>query len=99
MNPFRQVTSYTDKDGVSANDAASWFSNYLPVGQLTDARRRRVVSAPGEDIISTYPIDRQGNKGLPQGYQSMSGTSMVGVCGPGSEVYAPGCCKRLRCLG
>lgn len=39
---------------------------------------KRIVAAPGENIISTYPIDRASStKGLPQGYQSMSGTSMV----------------------
>lgn len=77
MHP--QVTSFTDKDGVSGNDAAStWFSNWLPSSQATDARKRRVVAAPGESIFSTYPIDRAGGKNLPMGYQVMSGTSMVG---------------------
>lgn len=74
------MTSFTDKDGEPGNDAFSWFSNYLPAYSLaaTDARRRRIVAAPGDSIISTYPIDRLPTKSLPQGYHSMSGTSMVG---------------------
>lgn len=73
------MTSFTDKDGEAGNDSFSWFSNYLPAYSLSaaDARRRRIVAAPGDSIISTYPIDRLPTKSLPQGYHSMSGTSMV----------------------
>lgn len=79
--PGCQVSSYTDKDGAPGGDAPSTFSNYLPLGAATDARRRRMVAAPGDSIVSTYPIDRAASRGLPQGYMSMSGTSMVrGAC-------------------
>ncbi len=71
------MTSFTDKDGSPGNDISSWFSNYLPLTLLTDERRRRVVAAPGEDIVSTYPLDKPAGKGLQAGYQAMSGTSMV----------------------
>ena len=72
------VTSYTDRDGAPGGDSPSSFSNYLPAALATDARRRRVVAAPGEDIVSTFPLDKPPNRGgLPQGYGSMSGTSMV----------------------
>jgi len=78
--PILQVTSFTDRDGQAGNDAFSWFSNWLPSAQATDARKRRIVAAPGESIISTYPMDRIPVKNLPQGYHSMSGTSMVRRC-------------------
>jgi hypothetical protein len=72
------VTSFTDKDGVPGNDNASeWFSNWLPMSQATDALKRRIVSAPGDNIISTYPLDRPKLKNLPKGYGIISGTSMV----------------------
>ena len=71
------VTSFTDRDGAGGNDAFSWFSNWLPAAAATEARRRRIVAAPGDAIVSTYPIDRPPTKSLPPGYHSMSGTSMV----------------------
>jgi hypothetical protein len=71
------VTSFTDRDGAGGNDAYSWFSNWLPAAAATDARRRRIVAAPGESIVSTYPMDRIPTKNFAQGYHAMSGTSMV----------------------
>ncbi|KAI8473102.1 MAG: peptidase S8/S53 domain-containing protein [Monoraphidium minutum] len=89
------VTSFTDKDGSSGNDAASeWFSNWLPVTQATDARRRRIVAAPGDSIISTFPLDRPKTKNLPAGYGIISGTSMAcpHVSGIAARCYAAGEC-------
>jgi subtilisin family serine protease len=90
------VTSFTDRDGApGGGDAASWFSNWLPASALTAARRRRIVAAPGDSIVSTYPIDRIPVKGLPQGYHSMSGTSMSAphVSGIAARCYAAGECR------
>ncbi|GBF88068.1 serine protease [Raphidocelis subcapitata] len=89
------VTSFTDKDGLPGNDGFSWFSNWLPGTAATEARRRRIVAAPGDSIVSTYPVDRPSkSRGVPLGYHSMSGTSMAAphVSGIVARCYAAGEC-------